>query len=161
MNLDWINGTKEQLENLKNKTGKIGFVQFNKKGKQEFDRRINAENLEIFLEDILNGEINENNAKDMFLEYIEDDHNYILKRGKLKLDSKAGKLKINIKQTKELIFGPEEELKPHEDAFEKKVEQLKNGKQGGDGLKIMTPNQLLTILPILLAHKKLVTIVKN
>ena len=56
----------------------------------------------------------------MFLEYIEDDHNYILKRGKLKLDSKAGKLKINIKQTKELIFGLEEELKPHEDAFEKK-----------------------------------------
>ena len=33
VNLDWINGAKEQSENLKNKTGKIGFVQFNKKGK--------------------------------------------------------------------------------------------------------------------------------
>ena len=40
------------------------------------------------------------------------------------------------------------------DAFGKKVEQLKNGKQEATGLKIMTPNQLLTRLPILLAPKK-------
>ena len=40
------------------------------------------------------------------------------------------------------------------DAFGKKVGQLKNGKKEARGLKIMTPNQLLTRLPILLAPKK-------
>ena len=42
---------------------------------------------------ILKGEVNENNAKDMFLQYIKDDYNYILERGKLKLDTKQSKIK--------------------------------------------------------------------
>ena len=59
------------------------FLEFNLITKKEYDdRTINPENVNIFLEMILKGEVNENNAKDMFLHYIKDDYNYILKRGK-------------------------------------------------------------------------------
>ena len=46
-------------------------------------------------------------------------------------------------------------------SLERMRDLLENNKQEGEGLKIMTPNQLLTRLPILLAPKKQEIKVKN
>ena len=125
---------------------------------------------------MLNGETNENNAKDYFGGYIEDDYNYILKKGKMKINTKADKLKNNMKKTKKIIFGPEEKVETQYTPLsrikspvartmasqQKEVQRISTGREksssqsslnrkkpkGGRGLKIMTPNQLLTRLPI-------------
>ena len=65
VDLSWIYGTKKELEDLKEKVGKAKMIKYkDQQGKNK--RNINPKNLSEFLEYILSGEINEDNAENNF-----------------------------------------------------------------------------------------------
>ena len=131
--------------------------------------------LQIFLKDILKGEIdNRNDAMEEYLKNINNDYNLLLKTKGAKKGSNRDKLKKYIETAKYVIFGSDFPLKSDTTDSESEKLDIAQGetedigdpppleseeeaakrKQKGQGLKVMTPKQMTVRLPILLAQLK-------
>ena len=126
------------------------------------EREIDLKNIGNFVGYNLPGKINNKyNAKDKYIKKIKKDEDYL--ENVKSTDKNFLRLRNIFRKTKYVVFGvlfPSEE-KPNKKTddidmppleTEEEAEQIKE--QKARGLKIMTPNQLLTRLSILLAQKK-------
>ena len=122
-------------------------------------KKIALSDTERFLNDIVTGNINNKyNAKQEYLKKIQDEE-HLLRSKKYRKGGKTWKLIDIIYDAKYIVFGPtfssEEELSEiiHMPELETE-ESAEQRKQQGQGVKILTPKQLITRLPILLAQLK-------
>ena len=160
---------------MKTKVDKLRTIKYRDE-KGNFIRNVNPKNFSSFLENVLNGEINESNAGDEFFNSIQGDYNYILENP-IK-DSKD--LQNYVEKAKNLVFEPglepqytpppkptrvnsssesekeeKQKVKQRQKVAEKiHLQRIKTPPKSGTGLKILTPSQLLTRLPILLVQKQ-------
>ena len=153
VNLDWMHRPKNQLQN----------VIENIKSDSDLNviiakKKIALSDMEYVLNDIVTEKINNKyDAKQEYLKKIQDDE-HLLRSRKYRKGGKNWKLLDIIDDVKYIVFGPdfpsEEKLPEITDMpdleSEKSAEQRR--KQEEQGLKILTPQQMLSSLPILLAQ---------
>ena len=152
VNLGWMHRPKNELEIVI------------KKIRSETDlnviidkKKIALSDIEGFVNDIVTGKINSKyDAKQEYLKKIQDDED-LFRSKKYRKGGKTWKLLDIIDGVKYVGFGPtfHSEEKPSEiiDMSELETEEsAEQRKQLGQGLKILTPKQLITRLPILLAQ---------
>ena len=127
-------------------------------------RNITLKNGEKLLEGMISGKINKKKAKDMYNNIAED----VNKLNKLKPTESRGKMLPIFWQFEEIFMGPkaddEVDNKVDDEVDDEKVdttdmseledEQEAAKRQQRQGLKILTPKQMITRLPILLAQLK-------
>ena len=116
-------------------------------------------NLQIFVKDILRGKINSKcDAAEEYLKNISDDQNLFEKITRNKQGSRRQKIKSYMSTAEFIIFGPDGPSKSDTNSESEKLDIAEAGRsedeQQGQGLKIMTPKQMITRLPILLAQLK-------
>ena len=122
-------------------------------------KKIVLSDTEGFLNDTVTGKINNKyNAKQEYLKKIQDDED-LLRSKKYCKGGKTWKLLDTIDGVKYVVFGPtfssEEKLSEIIDMPGLETEEsAEKRKQQGQGVKILTPKQLITRLPILLAQLK-------
>ena len=151
-NFDWLHAPKSQLENLL-KNIKISDKKTKLK-KDNVEKKIKLKDLEEFLEDILEGKINNRiDAAKELSKRIMADYEF-LEEYNPQRNSIGKEIKDFIKDAKDIVFGA---LSPFEDDNTTDIPPLETEQeaaqiQQGQGLKILTPKQMITTLPILLAQ---------
>ena len=120
-------------------------------------KKIALSDIEGFMNDIVTGKINNKyDAKQEYLKKIQDDEDLLKSKKYCKAD-KTWKLIDIIDVVKFIVFGPaffsEEKLSEIIDMPELETEKsAEQRKQQGQGVKIITPQQMLSRLPTLLAQ---------
>ena len=119
-------------------------------------KKISLSSIEGFLNDIVTGKINnEYDAKQEYQKKIQDDED-LLRTKKYRTGGKAWKLFDIIDDVKYVVFAltfPFEE-KPSEIIDMPELESEISTTQQGQGVKILSPKQMISRLPVLLAQLK-------
>ena len=124
---------------------------------------VNLKRVSRFIHEILSGKINKKYDAEKIYREIMKDENLLRNNKNFPMNKNAQAIATIISNLGYAVFGPLEPSKDNADDIENvdirdmpdlESEEDAEKRQKGQGLKIMTPNQLITRLPILLAQKQ-------
>ena len=131
---------------------------------------VNLKSVSKFMDDILSGKINNKYDAEKIYRGVMKDENLLRNYKNFSRNKNAQTIATIISNLGYAVFGSLLSSKDNADDIENvnirgisdlESEEDAEKRQKGHGLKIMTPKQMITRLPIVLAQNKLVIIVKN